>query len=133
MSRVDEIVDELVDEIAGGERPFRPTSKADTIQETIRNLTPSLRLAAAEELRKLSSSGQQRVNQEHVIIAAAISRIFDGGYDRPEFWQRPDTCARSTFNKWKKQQPEFTAVFEEFVSWPRRGAAPRRWSRWKKQ
>ena len=112
MSKVDDLLDELVDEIAGGEPPRRVVSKEQTIEETVRNLTPGLRRAANEHLRKLSSTGQQRANQEQVIIAAAISRIFQGGYDRPEFWKRPDTCARSTFNKWKKQQPEFTAVFE---------------------
>ena len=112
MSKIDDILDELVDEIAGGTPPRRVVSKEQTIEETVRNLTPGLRRAAAEQLNKLSSTGQQRANQEQVIIAAAISRIFQGGYDRPEFWKRPDTCARSTFNKWKQQQPEFTAVFE---------------------
>jgi hypothetical protein len=112
MSKINDILDELVDEIAGGKRPRQIPSKEETIKETVQNLTPSLRLAAAKQLQQLSSNGQQRANQEQVIIAAAISRIFEGGYDRPEFWKRPDTCARSTFNKWKKHQPEFTAVFE---------------------
>ena len=87
-------------------------TKQDTIEETVKNLSPGLRQAAAEQLKALTSTGAQRVSQESVIIAAAISRVFFGGYDRPEFWKRPDTCARSTFNKWKKHQPEFTAVFE---------------------
>lgn len=46
------------------------------------------------------------------ITAIIQSRITGQGYDTPAFWGRLDTCSRSTFNKWKRYDPAFTAALD---------------------
>ena len=67
---------------------------------------------AAALLETITSQGLSRSKQEATIMQAAIHRTFFGGYDKREFWQNPAVAARSTFNKWKKHDPDFNRVFD---------------------
>ncbi len=58
---------------------------------------------------------QTRRLQEKTIIAIVWNIILTGGFDRPAFWQRPDTCAESTYKKWRKDDPSFVPVLETAV------------------
>lgn len=67
---------------------------------------------AAALLETLTAEGLSRSKQENTIMQAAIHRTFFGGYDKQAFWQNPAVAARSTFNKWKKHDPDFVRVFD---------------------
>lgn len=73
----------------------------------------SLAAALQPTLAKLTAVGLSRSKQESVIIAIAGRYAIAQGYDTPEFWKRSDTCARSTFNKWRKHDPDFVTALEE--------------------
>lgn len=79
------------------------TEKA-VIEESLKRLIRPL-------LWNLTSEGISRDLQESTVIQAATARLLFGGYDKPEFWKRKDVCARSTFMKWRKHDPEFVKVF----------------------
>lgn len=47
-------------------------------------------------------------------VTAYIQRKVHGlPYDTADFWEQEDTCARSTWNKWKKHDPVFMDVREK--------------------
>lgn len=73
----------------------------------------SLAAALRPTLAKLTAVGLSRTKQEGVIVAIAGRYAIGQSYDTPEFWKRADTCARSTYSKWRKQDPEFVAALEE--------------------
>ena len=72
----------------------------------------SLAAALQPTLAKLTAVGLSRSKQEGVIVAIAGRYAIGQGYDTPEFWKRSDTCARSTFNKWRKHDPYFVVALE---------------------
>ena len=72
----------------------------------------SLAAALQPTLANLTAVGLSRSKQESVIIAIASCYATGQGYDNPSFWKRSDTCARSTFNKWRKHDPDFVAALD---------------------
>lgn len=74
--------------------------------------TTTFKAEAAALLETLTAEGLSRSKQENTIMQAAIHRTFFGGYDKQEFWRNPAVAARSTFNKWKKHDPDFVRVFD---------------------
>lgn len=58
-----------------------------------------------EQLQRLDSPLKQSS-----VIAYIEQKIKGQSYDTFLFWQRNDTCARSTWNKWKKDDPVFNDV-----------------------
>lgn len=73
----------------------------------------SLAAALQPTLAKLTAVGLSRGKQESVIIAIASLYATGQGFDNPAFWKRADTCARSTYSKWRKYDPDFVAALEE--------------------
>lgn len=71
---------------------------------------------AAALLDTLSAEGLSLAKQETTIMQAALHRTFFGGYDKDEFWKNPAVAARSTFMKWRKQDPDFVRVFTDICS-----------------
>lgn len=65
------------------------------------------RKAIKSQLLRLSSPKQM-----DTVTAIIERRILGQSWDTEEFWQRPDTCARATFNKWKKYDPDFTNILD---------------------
>ena len=63
------------------------------------------REAIKEQLIRLDSPLKQAT-----IIAYIEQRIKGQSYDTPQFWARPETCARSTWNKWKRDDAVFNEV-----------------------
>ena len=73
----------------------------------------SLASALQPTLVGLTAVGLSRSKQESVIIAVASCYATGQGFDNPAFWKRSDTCARSTYNKWRKHDPDFVAALED--------------------
>ncbi len=74
----------------------------------------NLRQASRTELDKLTAvDDTTRAKQESTLLAIVRSELMTGGYDRPEFWKRRDTCAKSTWSRWNRKYPELTAVLTE--------------------
>lgn len=69
-----------------------------------------LRAALAGELTKLDTP-----KQISTVTAVIMARLTGESYDTDAFWQRPDTCARSTWNKWKTQE-RFNAVLDSALT-----------------
>jgi len=78
-------------------------------QEAITN-SSELRAALAAELTKLETP-----KQISTVTAVIMARLTGESYDTDAFWQRPDTCARSTWNKWKTQD-RFNAVLDSALT-----------------
>lgn len=57
----------------------------------------------------------QMNSQLQIETAAAIieRRVAGLSWDTPAFWEQPGIAARSTFNKWKKDDPNFSQLLEE--------------------
>lgn len=72
----------------------------------------SLAAALQPTLAGLTAVGLSRGKQESVIIAVASCYTTGQGFDNPAFWKRSDTCARSTYSKWRKHDPDFVAALE---------------------
>ncbi|MBX3059328.1 MAG: hypothetical protein KF770_22895 [Anaerolineae bacterium] len=88
----------------------RPTSHPQNSVE--RSLYHELRPI----LNELTSPYPQTIRlQEKTILAIVWNIILTGGYDRAEFWRRPDTCAESTYKKWRKDDPSFVPVLERAI------------------
>ena len=66
------------------------------------------RQAIAGELTKLTSPLQVKT-----VTAVITARLLGESYDTEAFWKRPDTCSRSTWNKWKKYDETFNQVLDK--------------------
>ncbi len=74
----------------------------------------NLRQRSRTALDKLTATDpSSRYLQESTLLAIVHSELMTGGYDRPDFWKRPDTCAKSTWKRWRDKYPELTAVLDE--------------------
>lgn len=71
-------------------------------------------LAAALQpiLNELTTSGISRRKQEGTILGIAARYAVGEGYDTPEFWKQPAVASRTTFHKWRKQDPVFVDALE---------------------
>lgn len=65
--------------------------------------------AVRRHLDRLTGHWKQRTTIMQIIAAEAAGE----GWDRDSFWGRSNTCARSTFYKWKAHDPIFTAVLDD--------------------
>lgn len=63
--------------------------------------------AIVDELAKLSSPLQVKT-----VTAVITARLVGESYDTEAFWKRPETCSRSTWNKWKKYDDTFNQVLD---------------------
>lgn len=63
--------------------------------------------AIAAELARLTSPLQIKT-----VTAVITARLTGEPYDTEVFWDRPDTCSRSTWNKWKKYDDTFNGVLD---------------------
>ncbi len=75
--------------------------------ETTKQAKTDWRKAIKSQLLRLSSPKQM-----DTVTAIIERRILGQSWDTDEFWQRPDTCARATFNKWKKYDPDFADILD---------------------
>lgn len=64
--------------------------------------------AIAAELSRLDSLLKQSTVEAYI-----QQRLLGQPYDTDAFWGRADTCARSTWHKWKKHDPAFTDILEK--------------------
>ncbi|MBK8989273.1 MAG: hypothetical protein IPM39_24950 [Chloroflexi bacterium] len=80
----------------------------DTTPPTTGNLNATgWHSAIAAELGRLTSPLQVKT-----VTAVITARLNGEPYDTDAFWGRPDTCSRSTWNKWKKHDRAFNSVLE---------------------
>ncbi len=75
--------------------------------DTTKQAKTDWRKAIKSQLKQLNSG--LKIGVVTLIIER---RILGQPWDTDEFWKRPDTCARSTFNNWKNQDPLFEQVLD---------------------
>lgn len=75
--------------------------------------TPDLAAQMQPILEELESVGIQRRKQEDTIIAIIHEALLGKGFDRKQFWGRPDTASRTTYYKWLKHDERFPTVLEK--------------------
>jgi hypothetical protein len=64
-------------------------------------------------LDTLRGNGISRNKKEATILGIIELGLMGEGYDKPEFWGRGDTAARSTYMKWRQDDPRFVNCLEE--------------------
>lgn len=67
----------------------------------------SWRDAIKQQLGRLNTPLKQAT-----AVAYIGRKIAGRPYDTYDFWARPETCSRSTWNKWKRYDPEFNSVLD---------------------
>ena len=63
------------------------------------------REAITDQIIRLDSPLKQAT-----VVAYIEQQIKGQPYDTPQFWARPDTCSRATWNKWKRDDAVFNEV-----------------------
>ena len=67
-------------------------------------------ITASDELCRLDTALKQST-----AIAIAENKMLGHATDTAEFWHRLDVCARSTYNKWKKDDPIWQEVLDNVI------------------